>query len=65
MTNDKLGATPVWMTARNRIVDLANAIKRYAEDPLGDIESMRKLASEICMQCNILQWDENDRKGHK
>ena len=58
-----LGAPPAWLTARNRIDDLANAISRTAKDPLGSIADIRQWASEICMQCDILQWDENNRKG--
>lgn len=58
-----LGATPAWLNARNRIGDLAKAIDRTAADPLGDINNIRQWASEILMQCDILRWDENNRKG--
>ena len=58
-----LGAPPVWLSARNRIGELAGAIERTAEDPLGSIDEIRRWASEICMQCDILRWDENNRKG--
>ena len=58
-----LGAPPTWMVARRRIEDLAGAIARYAGSPMGDIRSMQEWATEICRQCDILQWDENNRKG--
>ena len=63
MDKPPVGAPPTWMASRMRIKDLAEAIARYASNTVCDVRSIREWATEICMQCDILQWDENNRKG--
>jgi len=50
-----LGATPAWLGATRRIVELAKAINRTATDySAGDEYRMKNWAKEIMMQCDIL-----------
>ena len=59
-----IGAEPAWLIARTRIQELAEEISRNADSFGSDsIDTMRKFATEICMQCDILRWDENNRNG--
>lgn len=65
MSKPPLGVEPTWMVARNRVSDLAKAIDRVSQESFSSksIDDIRRYASEICMQCEILQWDENNRVG--
>ena len=62
MDKPPLGATPAFVVSRNRIVALADAISRVADNPSCNLEKIRLWATEICMQCDIVELERRELK---
>ena len=49
------GICPYFVAGGYRIKDLAKAIERYAENPKWNLSTMRRWATEIIAQCDLIE----------
>lgn len=51
-----LGCRPAWLISRERILELSEAIERWAKSSQKDVSHIREWATEIYCHCVILEY---------